>query len=108
MAFDDFDVEIQDEKDSQPEVSAGNTGTIGNVTTIAHSTGRQIKGTYIESPRIPPTVNPRTSFLEYSIDGGTTYFALKRGEWISLPGVFDDLRLKSNATGTFYKVIIWG
>lgn len=105
--FGDFGVEVQDEINSDPEQFNGTLGTAGTVTTITPASGRKVQKALIINPRSGVNTNSINDVLYFSIDGGTTYMALGRGDTASLPGIFVDLRLKSNNNSVKYETIVW-
>ncbi len=107
--FNDFDVEIQDLKDSEPEPFNGNVATAATPVTITPTTGRIVKLAFINVPskRDPDNPNDINDAIKYSVDGGTIYQTLLSGESIYIPGNFTDLRLDTNENGTTYQVILW-
>lgn len=109
MAFEDFDVEIQDIKDSSPECTVDSIDTT-ETDTISHSSGRNIMFFFLEVPgrRDPDLSNGINDAIKYSIDGGTNYFNLMSGESVFLPANCTNIKLQTNSNGTNYRIIIWG
>ena len=105
--FDDFDVEIENSKESDVEMFVGSVATAGSPITIVPATGRIIRHTTIYNPRKGPNANAFADVLLYSVDGGTTYHSLPRGEWEHIPGNYTDFRIDTNNNGTNYEVKVW-
>ena len=108
--FDDFDVEIQDEKDSAPEHINSNVAIAGSPDTLTPASGKKITLAYIKNPNKGVRQNDTQDVLYISIDGsvpttgGTT---ISRGEYTYLAGVFTELKIDTNNNGTIYEVILW-
>ena len=105
--MDDFDVEVQDEKQSNPEHINGNVATAGSSQTITPSSGNKIQLAYIKNPNKGPNANGFQDVLLVSIDGSTNYTVISRGEYTFFPGVFDSIKIDTNNDGTKYEIIIW-
>ena len=107
--FDDFDLEVQDEKDSAPEHFNGAVSISGTPLTIIPSSGKVIQLAFIKVPSVrhPTTPNSLNDAIKFSIDGGTTYMVLLSGESQYIPGIFTNLKLDTNVNGTYYEVIVW-
>jgi len=107
--FDDFDVEVQDERDSDPEHFNGDVTTAGSPETVTPTSGKAVQLAFIQcnSTRDPVNDNNINDALYFSIDGGTTYVTLMAGENIFVPGVFTSIKLDTNTNGTYYQIIVW-
>lgn len=99
--MEDFDVEIQNEKDSQAESFIATVTTAGTPVTITPTTGRTISCASIQVPDDGPNVgtNQINDYILYSTDGGTIFHQLKVNEFVGLPGSFNDLVLDSSRDG---------
>ena len=108
-SFNDFDLEIQDIKDSDPECFTGNVATAGVPVTLTPTNGRIIQLAFINvnSTRDPDNSNSINDAIKFSIDGGVSWLTLMTGESQYIPGIFTDLRLNTNSNGTHYQVILW-
>ncbi len=109
MAFDDFDIEIQDNKQATPEQFDGNVPTAGTPITITPTSGDKIQLAFIHvpGPRDPDNPNALGDAIKFSLDGGTKYTTLLANESIFMPGIFDNLKLDTNEDNTYYQVIVW-
>lgn len=107
--MEDFDVEIQDERDSDPEAFIGSVTTAGSPVTITPTNNKPIQEAYIEcnSTRDPDNSNNINDAIKYSFDGGTNYLTLMAGESIPLSGIFLNLKIDANNDGVNYQVIVW-
>lgn len=109
--FNDFDIEIENEKESTVEQFSGNVATAGVPVTITPSNGRPIKSFFIDVPSVMDIQAPNAiaDGILYSMDGGTTYFSLSSGEWIYMPveAGITDLRIDTNNDGTTYQISTW-
>lgn len=105
--FDDFDVEIQDEKDSGPEQFNDTVATAGSPNTHTPTSTKQIQLAYLKNPNKGPNANSAQDVILFNIDGGTEFSALARGEYVYIAGVFDDLKIDANNNGVNYEVILW-
>jgi hypothetical protein len=103
----DFDIEIQDEKDSTPEHFNGNVASAGTSVPITPTSGKDIQLAYIKNPNRGDNKNEIADVLYINIDGGSEYTTLSRGEYVYLPGTFTTLKIDSNNNGTNYEVIVW-
>ena len=107
--FGDFDIEIQDNKNSSLESFIGSIATAGVPSTLTPTSRNSIRLAFInvQSKRDPDNPNDINDAIKYSIDGGITYHTLLSGESIFIPGVFTNLKLDTNNNGTYYQVILW-
>lgn len=107
--FSDFDLEVQDIKDAEPEHFNGNIATAGSSVTITPTNTRTIQFFHLSVPgvRDPDDANAISDAIKYSLDGGSTYDYLMSGESIFLPANVANLELDSNANGTTYRLIVW-
>ena len=99
--FVDFDVEIQNERDSDAESSVVTVTTAGTPVTITPATGRPVSCASIHVPDVGPNVGTNTiqDYILYSTDGGTVFHVLKVNEFVGLPGNFADLRIDASKNG---------
>jgi len=99
--FDDGDVEIQNEKDSDAESFIQEVVTAGVPQTVTPTTGRPVACAAIHVPDSGPNIgtNLVNDFILYSTDGGTVFHVLKVNEWVGLPGNFTDLRIDASKDG---------
>ena len=103
--FNDFDLEIQDIKDSTPEHTNDTVTTAGTPITVQRTDNKQATLVYVKNPNKGTRKNDTNDVIYISIDGqdpedeGTT---LARGEFIYLPGPIadGDLKFDSNSDGT--------
>ena len=109
MAFQDFDIEIQDNKEATPEQISGNIPIAGTPVTINPISGNPIQLAYIHipGPRDPDNPNSIGDALKISLDGGTNYTTIMANESIFIPGVFTNLVLDTNENTTTYQIILW-
>jgi hypothetical protein len=101
MAFDNGDL-----AELTPEQFNG-TVTSASVVTITPSSGENIQFFSINNPSKGDRSNGINDVLYFSLDGGTTYQTLTRGEFVFLPGDLEDLRLDSSGTDINYEVTVW-
>jgi hypothetical protein len=108
MGFDDFDVEISDDVQSEPEHFNGTIATTADTTQITPSSGRSIQNVRIEIPGILDPDDPQqpTLSIKFSVDG-TNYAYIRAGEVEYFGGVFTTLYLKTSSNGGKYRVIVW-
>lgn len=99
--MEDFDVEIQNEKGSDPESLVVTVATATTAITVAPSNGKPIACAYIDVPSAGPNVgtNEFEDYILWSTDGGTVFHTLKVGEAIGMPGNFADLRIDASKNG---------
>lgn len=105
--MDDFDVEIQDEKQSAPEHFNGDVATAGTPVVITPTSGNIVQLVLVKNPNKGPNKNNPNDVLLVSIDGGTTYVSISRGEYSYFPGVFTDLKIDATANGAKYETVVW-
>ena len=105
--FDDFDVEIQDNCDSDPEHFDGNVAVAGTPVTITPTNTKQIQRAIIISPKRGPLANGFNDVLKINIDGTTKFIHISRGESLELPGVFTSLKIDALTNGVNYEIIVW-
>jgi len=102
MAFGDGDL-----ANLKPEQFNGTVTTTSTVTlTLAGS--EEIQYFSINNPSKGDRANGNNDVLYFSLDGGTTYQTLTRGEFVFLPGDIADLRLQSSGTSINYEATLWG
>lgn len=99
--FNDFDIEIQNEKDSDSESFVATVTTAGSPVTITPTNLKTITCAYIHVPDAGPNVGTNTigDYILYSTDGGSVFHQLKVNEWIGLPGNFSDIRIDASKDG---------
>ena len=107
MSFDDFDLETQDIKDTDPEQFVAAVVTAGSPVTITPTNTRPITKAIVINPSKGPNANGVNDVLLVSIDGTTNYITIARGESISYPGVFPNISIDTNNNGTNYEVVVW-
>ena len=103
----DFDLEIQDERDSNPEHFEGSVATAGSSVTITPTNAQQIQKAIIISPKRGPNANGFNDVLKINIDGTTKFIHIARGESLELPGVFTSLKIDALTNGVNYEIIVW-
>jgi hypothetical protein len=101
MAFDDGDL-----NNLTPEQFNGTVTTTSTVI-IAPNGNANIQYFSINNPSRGDRANGFNDVIYYSLDGGTTYQTLTRGEFVFLPGDIEDLRLQSSGTNVNYEVVLW-
>ena len=108
--FNDFDVEVQDVKDSIPEHKNGSVTTAGTPVTVARTDTKNAMLVFVNNPSKGVNANAINVVIYVSIDGGTTYVSLVRGESQYFPGVVANGSFKVDASmnGTKYESILWG
>ena len=104
--FKDFDVEVQNFRDSTPEQFNGTVTTAGSPNTITPTSTKPITKAFIQNPSKGTNANSILDVLYYSIDG-TSYASLTRGESITLPGIFNSILIDTNNNNTNYEIIVW-
>lgn len=108
--FDDFDVEIQNEKDSTPEQFNGNLGVAGTVTILTPSSGKPIQYALVVNPGKGGDANNGNDVIHVSIDGSDpniTRETINKNGRGQFSGIFTDLRLTSETANTNYQVILY-
>jgi len=105
--FGDFDLEIQDERQSDPEQFEGSVITAGSPVTITPTNGNTIQKAIVISPKRGPSANGFNDVLKINIDGSTKFIHIARGESLELPGVFASLKIDSLTNGVNYEIIVW-
>lgn len=104
----DFDVEVKDERGSDPEHVNGTVTTAGFPDSLTLTSGKPIQLALVKNPSRGPNRNDFPDVLLVNIDGGATELSLSRGEALYLPGVYTALSIDSNNNGVKYEVILWG
>jgi hypothetical protein len=106
--FSDFDVEIQDIKDSTPEQFNGTVATAGTPVTITPTSAKPIQLILIQNPRKGPNANSSSNkVLLVKVDGGALKYSVARGSQIYIPGVYNSFTIDANLNGTNYELILW-
>ena len=107
--FNDFDLEISDDKNSTPENFSGSIATAGSPVTLTPTSTNPVQLAFVNVPSVrdPSAPNSLSDAIRVSLDGGTTYVTLMSGESQYFPGSFASLKLDTNANGTTYQVILW-
>jgi len=106
--FNDFDVEIQDIKDSTSEQFSGSVTTAGSSITITPSSAKPIQLVLIQNPNKGPNANSnQNAVLLVNTDGGSYKFTIARGTGFYIPGIFTSFTIDTNINGTKYEVILW-
>lgn len=105
----DFDIELQDDRMSDPEHFNGNVASAGTPVTITPTNSRPIQLAYImcNSTRDPDNSNNINDAIKFSLDGGSTYSTLMSGESQYVPGVFDNIKIDASDDGVYYQIIVW-
>jgi hypothetical protein len=106
MAFNDFDVEIQNEKDSKPEHINGSVTFAGTPITVTAGNGLPIQSALIICPNKGPNANSKGTYLLVSSDGTANYTTVPRGGKLQICGVFDNLTIDASDNNTNYEIII--
>ena len=98
--FEDFDIEIENSKESNPYTEIVTVATAGSAETVSAPGGLPIRAFTLFPPRLGPNVGTNTigEYILYSTDGGTTYKTLSVNEWICEPGMIADGNLKIDAS----------
>lgn len=106
--FNDFDIEIENDKESSSEHYNGSVATAGSPVTLTHTSGN-IKGFIVNNPTKGTNANGINDVLYISTDSGTTYLTIERGANLSISLInIVDLRIDSNNNGVNYEVILIG
>lgn len=107
--FEDFDLEVQDERDSTPEHFSGSVTTAGSPVTITATSGKTIQYSFImcNGTRDPWNDNNINDAIKFSIDGGSVWTTLMAGESQYIPGVHANIRIDASDDGVNYQVIVW-
>jgi len=103
----DRDIEIQNEKNSDPEQFEDSVTTAGTPETITPSTGNIIQMALVQNPHKGKNKNNPNDVLYVNIDGSSTTFTVAYGEAIPFSGVYSTLSIDSNNNGVNYEVILW-
>lgn len=85
-------------QEGQPEHFNGTVGT----SPITITPSSKTSGILIENPN----ANDCTDILQVSFDGGTNYFDIERRRPFSIETEVTSFKLKSNAAGTEYQIIV--
>ena len=107
MAIDDFDLEIQDEKDSTPEHFTKTVAVAGTPVSVTPTSGKPIQLLYIKNPSKGSNKNDPSDVVLVTVDGGANFTTINRGEYVYIPGIFTSASLDSNNNGTIIEVIVW-
>lgn len=108
--FIDFDVEVQDIKGTSPEHKNGTVTTAGSPVTVSRTDSANCVYIFVNNPSKGTRANDINDVLYVSIDGGTTYITLSRGESQYFPGyiINGNLKIDTSNNGTNYEVVLWG
>lgn len=107
MDFDDFDLEVQDEKDSDPEHFDSSVTTAGSPDTLTPASTKPVQLAYVKNPGKGPKQNGGNDVLLVTIDGSVKTTTIERGAAAYFPGIFTSLVIDTNNNGTNYEVILW-
>ena len=107
VEFNDFDVEIQNERDSNPEQFTKTVTTAGVSVSVTPTSGKPIQLLYVKNPSKGPNSNNPIDVILVTVDGGANVTTVNRGEYVYIPGVFTSVSLDSNNDGTVAEVIVW-
>jgi hypothetical protein len=104
--FDDFDLEYQNNKESDAEMFITTVALAGSPQIVTPSNGRPIQQAILKVERIGPNsgTNSFGDFILYSTDGGSTFHTLRTNDYIALPGVFADLQIDASKNGMVVEV----
>lgn len=108
MAFKDFDVEIQDDKENSPEHFNGSVATAGSPVSLSLTSTNPISHAFILNPSKGTNANAINDVLLLNVDNGTTFITIARGESISLPVNGSSIKIDTNNNGTNYEAILYG
>lgn len=108
MAFNDFNVEVDDNANNNPEHFNGSVATAGVPVTITLTSGKDISNILIINPSKGPNENSNNDLLYLNIDGGSFYITLARGDSIAVPVNKASIKIDTNINGTNYELICWG
>ena len=99
--YGDFDVEVENSKESDPYTEVVTITTAGVPQTVTPSNGNVIRAFTLYPPKIGPNSGTNTfnRYILYSTDAGTTFKTLPVNEWICEPGNMIDLRIDSSHDG---------
>ena len=93
---------------SDPEHKNGTIVTAGVPTVLSALNNKIITFVLIRNPNRGPNGNTSaTKVLLFSIDGGTAYMSLNRGETLAFPGNVSNLTVDAAVNGTNYEIILW-
>jgi hypothetical protein len=101
LTFKDFDLEIENLKDSEPEQVVLEITTAGTPITFVPNSTKPIQNAFIQVPRIGPNsgTNSINRYILYNTDGGTVFHTLFVGESIAIPGIFSNLKIDASHNG---------
>lgn len=105
--FRDFDVEISDNKESNPEQFNGVVTSAGTPVVVSPTGGNNIQLAFVKSSNKGVNANGPTDVLYLTIDGSANVISISRGEYIYIPGVFTSIKIDSNNNGVKYELILW-
>lgn len=105
--MDDFDLEIQNEKDSDPEQFTITVATAGSAISVTPTNTKPIQLAYIKNASKGPNSNDPQDVVLITIDGSANVTTVNRGEYVYIPGIFTTLELDTNNNGTKAEVIVW-
>ena len=105
--FNDFDVEIQNEKDSSPEQFTTTVATAGSSVTVTPSNGKPIQLLYVKNANKGPNANSPNDVVLVTIDGSANVVSVSRGEYTYFPGIFTSVDIDATADGTKAEIIVW-
>jgi hypothetical protein len=108
MSFRDFNIEVDDNVNNEPEHFNGSVTTAGSPVTISLTSTRDISNILLINPSKGPNANGINDLLYLNVDGGSTYITLARGESVSLPVNKPTIKINSNVNGVKYELIAWG
>lgn len=102
--FNDFQIEVDNNTNNQPENRNGSVTT--SVTTLTPNTTRKITKFYICNPAYGPNANGNNNVLLFSTDN-VLFSALGRGESFAATTFQTSLFIKSQSGTVNYEVILW-
>ena len=105
--FDDFDIEVQNEKDSDPEHFTVTVATAGSPVTISPTNTKPIQLLYVKNANKGPNANSPNDVVLVTIDGSANVVSVSRGEYTYFPGVFSSVDIDATADGTKAEIIVW-
>ena len=102
MAFNDGDL-----SEMTPFHTNGSVAVAATPVTITAPSSNIIQQIFVQNPSKGVNANAISDILYISIDQGSTFLALARGESISLAGDTANIKIKSSVNGVKYEVILW-
>lgn len=104
--FNDFDIEVENEKGNTPEQQIVTVTTAGAPMTVTPSSGK-ITNILVINPNKGPNKNQKNDLIYLSLDGSTNYLTIQRGTNLSISGIYlDNFNLDANNNNVVAEVFI--